>query len=121
MALERTIVLTVEGDRDSDREDLAALTWDLREDLLTLDVADVDHPSAEAPSGAKGSAMEWAQLVVTLAGSAPPLFGVLRGWVGRHPGCSVTLSVGEDRLTLDDLSPDEQRRLYREWLERQGL
>ena len=84
-------------------------------------VDDVEHPEAEAPAGAKGGALEWAQLVVTLAGTrAGPMITALQGWLGRHPRAAVTLEIDGDKLTLDEASAAEQQRLVETFLARHG-
>ena len=83
-------------------------------------VDEVSHPSVPPPPGAKGGAVEWAQLVVTLAGTVPPLIMALQGWLGRHPSAAVTLEIDGDTLTLGEAAPDEQRRLVETFLARHG-
>jgi Effector Associated Constant Component 1 len=112
------IRLHIGGYPDSDAEERADLAWRLREEMLGLGVDKVAHPSTQPPPGAKGGAVEWAQLVVTLAGSAPPLIMALQGWLGRHPSAAVTLEIDGDTLTLGEASPDEQRRLVETFLAR---
>lgn len=121
MQPDRTIILHLAGDEGSDVEEVAQLSWYLRRELLELDVENVEHGSAVVPAGAKGAAFEWAQLVVTMAGTAVPLIGALRGWLGRHRECSVTLEIDGDRLTLSGVDAAEQSRLANAWLERHGI
>jgi hypothetical protein len=73
-----------------------------------------------APEGAKGAGLEWAQLVVTLAGTLPPFIVALQGWLGRHPRAAVTLEIGGDKLSIPDASPAERRRLVETFLARHG-
>jgi hypothetical protein len=121
MDRDRTLTVHVEGDTDSDAEHLAWLSSDLRRDLLELDVEDVRPASRRSPSGAKGTAMEWAELIVTVAAAAPGLFPVIGGWLSRHKGCTLTLEAGGERLRIEGLEAAEQRKLLREWMERHGL
>ena len=116
----REIRVDVVGYRDSDSEERARLALGLQQELLRLPVNDVARPTGILPAGARGSALEWAQLVVTLAGSLPPLIATVRGWVGRHSGVSVTLEIDGDRLTLSDASPMERRELVDAWMQRHG-
>jgi hypothetical protein len=110
----------VAGYPDSDREERADLAWRFREELRDQGIDDVSHPSSSPPPGAKGVGLEWAELVVSLAGTMPPLIMALRGWLGRHPGVAVTLEIDGDRLILDKASPTEQRRLVEAFLDRHG-
>lgn len=111
--------LHVSGYSDSDDAERADLTTRLRADLLARDLA-VSHPAAEAPPGSKGAGLEWAQLVVTLAGTVAPMIAALQGWQGRHPRAALSLEIDGDKLTLEDASPDEQRRLVETFLARHG-
>jgi hypothetical protein len=107
----------VAGYSDSDDEERADLTERLRADLLAYDL-DVSHPAAEAPPGSKGPGLEWAQLLVTLAGTAPAMVAALQGWLGRHPRAAVTLEIDGDKLTLEEASAADQQRLVDTFLAR---
>jgi len=108
------------GYADSDAEERAELTWQLQDDLSRSGVGDVDRPEARAPTGAKGAALEWAQLVVTLAGSMPALVTAVRGWLGRHPGASITLEIQGDQLKLESPTARQQQDLIDAWIARHG-
>jgi hypothetical protein len=110
--------LEVAGYPDSDDEERADLTTRLREEMIEHGVEDVAHPPAEAPAGSKGAGLEWAQLIVTFATTAPALIAALQGWLGRHPRAAVKLEIDGDSLTLDEASPAEQRRLVESFLAR---
>jgi hypothetical protein len=114
------IRLQVVGFPDSDDEERADLAWRLREEMLDRGVDDVSHPSIPAPAGAKGGAVEWAQLVVTLVGTVPPMIMALQAWLGRHPKAAVTLEIDGDKLTLENASDADQRRLVETFLARHG-
>jgi hypothetical protein len=118
--VQRQISVHVAGYEDSDREERAELAWGLSEELRALDVEDVSRPAGQPQIGTKGSALEWAQLVVTLAGSLPPLVGAVRGWLGRHPGAAVSLEIDGDRLELTNVAADERRELIDAWMQRHG-
>ena len=110
----------VQGLPDSDDEEQAELASRLREEMLEQGVEEVAHPDAHAPEGAKGAALEWAQLVVGFAGSVGPLLAALRGWIGRNPDAGITLEIGGDKLTLDKASPADRQRLVEAFLARHG-
>jgi hypothetical protein len=114
------VCVHVEGYADSDPEEQAELAWRLEQELRGLDAEDISRPDAESPAGAKGSAFEWAQLVVTLAGSLPAMVAMLRSWLGRHPQASITLEIDGDRLTLSDPSASERSELIPAWMMRHG-
>jgi hypothetical protein len=111
--------LHVVGYPDSDDVERADLATRLRADLLAHDV-DAAHPQAYAPPGAKGTAFEWAELAVSLAGSVPGMVTALQSWASRHPRATVSLEIEGDTLTLDDASPAERRRLLETFLARHG-
>jgi hypothetical protein len=110
----------VDGYPDSDDEERADLAARLRQEMAEQGVEDVAHPEAVAPEGAKGGALEWAQLVVGLAGTIGPMLTALRAWLGRHPRAAVTLEIDGDTLTLAEASPAEQKRLVETFLARHG-
>jgi hypothetical protein len=114
------VQLHVVGYADSDPAERADLAWRLQHELRPLDVEDVGPAAGQLPAGAKGSALEWAQLVVTLAGSLPPLVAALQGWLGRHPGASITAEIDGDRLTLSEPSASERREVIAAWVARHG-
>ncbi len=110
----------VAGYPDSDAEERADLAGRLREEIAGGVADDVSHPSIRPPPGAKGGALEWAQLLVTMAGTLPPLIMAVQGWLGRHRGAAVTVEIDGDTLTLGEASEAEQRRLVDAFLARHG-
>ena len=112
--------VNVAGYPDSDDEERADLAWRLREELRDRGVDDVSHPEIRPPLGAKGGALEWAQLVVSVASTIPPMIMALQAWLGRHPRAAVTLELDGDKLTLDEASPAERQRLLETFLARHG-
>ena len=113
------IRLDVAGYPDSDDLERADLATRLMEDLRAHDV-NAAHPDAKAPPGSKGAALDWAQLVVTLAGTAPGMIAAVNSWLDRHPGTAVSLEIDDDTLKLEAASPDERRRLVEAFLARHG-
>jgi hypothetical protein len=114
------IQLSVLGYADSDDQERAELTRGLGTHLSAYRIADVSHPPAIAPQGAKGSALEWAQLVVGFSGSLPALIALLRSWQQGHRGASIEIEIDGDRLMLEDPSEAERIKLVDTWLERHG-
>ena len=112
--------LHVAGYTDSDAEERADLAAGLREELTDGLADDVSHPSIRPPPRAKGGALEWAQLLVTMAGSLPPLSMAVQGWLGRLRGAAVTVEFDGETRTLGDASDAEQRRLVEAFLKRHG-
>ena len=114
------IRLQVLGYPDSDDEERADLAWRLREELRANGVDDVSHPETRPPPGAKGAALEWAQLVISLGGTLPSLVMAVQGWFGRHPTAAITLEIDGDKLVLDHATADERQRLVETFLARHG-
>ncbi|MGH2943288.1 MAG: effector-associated constant component EACC1 [Solirubrobacteraceae bacterium] len=118
--MEQQLHLTVSGYPDSDDEERAELAGALRAELLAEAMADVSHPPARGPEGAKGSALEWAQLIVALTGPLPAVVGMIRSWLGRHPGATLTLKLDGDEITIAEPTDSERAALLEAWLSRHG-
>jgi hypothetical protein len=110
-------------DPELDLEQLDTATAALRRELLDLDVEAVERPpGGPAPAGARGSALEVATLLVTLANSEA-LAGVtalLRSWLGGRGTRSVRLRLGDDEIEIDGATPGQQDQLVQAFLERHG-
>jgi hypothetical protein len=114
----RQLALHVEA-RQSDPHHAAELTWDLREELERSQAESIEHAAGTAPDGAKGSAHEWAQLLVTFSGGLPGLIALVRGWADRNDrDAAVTLELDGDRIELSDASPEERKALLDAFLAR---
>jgi hypothetical protein len=107
---------------DSDAEEVAEATLQLRRELLDLDVEAVALQRAgEPPPGTR--AVELAALgalVVTVTQSEllGPVVAVVRAWLAGSPQRSIKLELDGDVLELTAVSSREQRRLTDEWLRR---
>ena len=116
------IILDIHTDSETDVEELAELTTQLREELLELDVETVDLVSVgEKPEKAKAvDPISWGTLLVTLisAGGMNSLINVLQSWLSRHERRSITLKIGDDELEVTGISSKEQQRLMEAWLSR---
>ena len=115
----RELRVRVDPGPDESRQYAADLTWDLKEELRGTDAESVRHVSAAAAEGEKGSAVEWAQLAVTFAGTLPAIVASVQAWLGRKRGVSeITLELDGDTITLRSADPVEQRRLVDAFLAR---
>ena len=119
------LVLSIDAGPDTDVEELAELTQQLRSELLELDVESVDLVRAgEAPERAKaGDPVTWGALLVALTASGgvlTTLVNTLQSWLTRHERRSVTLEIDGDRLEVTGISSQEQQRLIDTWLSRHG-
>jgi hypothetical protein len=111
------------GAEEADDEELAALTAQLRFELLDLDVEGVDNVVVgQAPPGSKGlEPLVIGALLVRLAKSAPVLAGIgatLQSWLSRRSGRTIRLSIDGDEIQVTDLSTADQRRLMEVWIAR---
>lgn len=114
------IRLSVLGLVDSDAAERAHLTREVEHQLSRRGVADVGHPVAIAPPGAKGAALEWTQLVLGFTGSLPALLGFLRSWQQEHGEPSISVEIGGDKITLEEPSTEERSALVDARLARHG-
>jgi membrane-associated two-gene conflict system component 1 (EACC1) len=90
--------------------------------VLAFGARSAEHPQTAEPdpSDAKGSALEWAQLVVTLAGNLPALATFVQGWARDHRGARVRLEVDGDVIELDGAIDARSRQLLEQFLARHG-
>jgi hypothetical protein len=113
------VIVSVDAGEDADAEDVASLSTRLRDALRETDAQSVELPRrGDAPAGAKGEALQWGTLVVTVLSSGA-LTGVVeatREWIGRQKHGSVRIKVGDDELELSSAAPEEQRLVVEEWL-----
>ena len=119
-----TLCVQVAIGSDSDAEEIAEATLQLRRELLDLDVDAVEAPAAGQPppgSRAVDVAALGALLVrlsdTQLLGSVVAAIG---SWLARSSRHSIKLELGGDVLELTGVSSKEQRRLTDEWLARQA-
>jgi Effector Associated Constant Component 1 len=112
------VYIEILGYDDSDAEERAQLAGSLERDLHRSDVERVDHPPVPSADGAKGTALEWAQLIVTVVGSLPPAISTIREWLNRHSGASIALELDGDRLELTGLGHVERDALVELWVRR---
>jgi hypothetical protein len=95
------------------------LTARLARELRALPLERIEHPEgAPPPPNARGSALEWAQLVVTLVGGLPPFVATVMAFVRHNPGSRVVVKIDGDSLTIQGGNSEEQLRLARAWLDR---
>ncbi len=108
-------------DTDADAAELDDAVRGLRGELLELDVEDVERPSGgSAPEGARGPEVALLGTLMVSAGRAgvSALVKTVAGWIGRRPGRSVTLQIGDDSIELTDASAEDQQRLIEAFVAR---
>ncbi|MHB6908291.1 hypothetical protein [Streptomyces sp. DB-54] len=113
--------LVVSGGVDSDQEELAELTSQLRRRLFELDVDDVRtaRSGGEMPEGAKsGELMAVGALAVTLAPTVlRPVLHLVETWMQNRPVRTVKVDVDGRVLELGHASREQQQRLVEAFLE----
>ncbi|ADP82944.1 effector-associated constant component EACC1 [Pseudofrankia inefficax] len=105
------VLIVVDAEDDDERE---TLTAQLRQRLLELDVDDVVPAQGTAgPAGAKaGGAAELGAVVVTAAPLVlDAVVRTVEAWLTSRSARSVRLTVGDDEIELDGVSPQIQRQL----------
>lgn len=116
------ILLNVNIVRDGlDDIEIDAMVRDLKRELEDLPVAFPERPSPRSERGAKGSAMEIGDLIVTLAGTGGVLAGVvssIQAWASRNERRRVKIEVGDDSIELVGVPEEERRAVIAAWLAR---
>jgi hypothetical protein len=120
----RHLTLAVIGGPDTDREELADVTAQLRRRLLELDVDSVGFiRSEDIPAGAKpGDAVTIGALAVATAPTAMrAVLHVVQTWLENRPLCGVKVTIGGDSLELSNASRTEQGELVQAFVDRHTL
>ncbi len=115
------MVLLLEGDADSDQEELDSLTRQLRERLLELEIERAElNRSGTVPDRAKpGEVIAVGALAVTAAPVVlRSVVQTVASWLRNRPVRTASISIGEDRLELRAVSSDDQRALIDAFLAR---
>lgn len=110
----RTALIVLQGAPDSDVDELESLTFELREQLLELDVEDVDPVRQEdAPAGTKiAGTLTVGALAVTVG--IPALrkaLDVLKAWIENRPVRSASVTIGDKTIEIQAASKKDQRSL----------
>jgi len=118
-----TLQLHVGAGEDSDTNEVAELTLQLRQELLELDVEAVETArEGHVPEGAKAvEAIAAGGLIISLVKSAGLLNAVVntvQSWLARRGSRSVKLELDGDVLEVTGISPQQQRDLIKTWIER---
>lgn len=103
----------------NDPEELDRLTDQLRRELLTLPVDQVGRArSGHTETGTKSVDIPTAGALLVTA--APPVIAavvnLLRSWLRRHSDRSITVEVGQNKLSLTAASKDEVEALVEAWV-----
>lgn len=114
------VLLNLNVGSELDAEEKELVTRQLREELMRLDVDGVDFvKSGKAPAKAKGDPITWGTLLLTLAASGgvlTTLIGVVQSWLTRHNQRSISLEVNGNKIDVDDITSEDQKRLIDSWI-----
>jgi hypothetical protein len=116
-----TLSIILDGGPDTDSEELARLTEDLRHRLLELDVEAVDLVRTDdIPIGAKPiDAFSLGALAVTAAaGTAKAVIDLVRAWITTRPVRGAKVTVDGESLELNGASAADLERLARAFIDR---
>lgn len=115
------IHLVIDGEVDTDPEEVSRLTAQLRRRLLELDVTNVEFVrSGEVPEGAKPvDAVAIGALVISAAPAVlQAVVGLVKSWLEAKPVRNAKVTIGGDSIELIGASEVEQERLVRAFIER---
>jgi hypothetical protein len=115
-----TLRIELDAGADADDDELDAVARSLRSDLLELDVDAVARPEAPAPDGARaGGVVALGTLLVTLG---PTMLGsvctTIEDWFKRRGSRRIELEIDGDRIVIDGVSGEDQRRLVETFVAR---
>ena len=113
MAEEQTLALVVHSD-DADDQATDELAQQLRKQLLELDVDAVEPlPDGEAPAGSKAIDLVVIGGLLVRFGPdvAKAVAGVVKAFVQRDAGRTVTLKVGDREISLQAATVEQQDKL----------
>jgi hypothetical protein len=117
------LALELHTSSDTDSEELAALVYRLRSELLELDVDSVVPLTAgEAPDGAKGvELLTLGGLLIEFLLQPEMLTSIVKGvqsWLRRQSENSVKLTLDGDSLEVTGVNSEQQDRLIDLWVAR---
>jgi hypothetical protein len=121
---ELELELQLVGADEDDLERLAELTYQLRRELLELDVEAVSvRPSGPAPAGTKGGdALAIGELLVQVSVAVlPALLASVQSWVSRLGSQKIRIKLGDDEIELSGpMSSAERRALIKAFADRRA-
>lgn len=108
--------MVLEPDQDTDAADGERLGRQLRNELRALDVDEVTTVDGGAPPpGAKGTATDLTEWLVTLSGGGGvfvTVIGTIRAWLGSRAGAhKITVTIDGDTLELSSATAGERAEL----------
>jgi len=114
--------LQLATDEEADPERVAELTYQLRQELLDLDVEEVSvRTEGAAPPGTRGGeALAIGGLLVQVSVAVlPALLAILQSWVSRSASQKVRVKLGDNEIEIDGrMSPAERNALVKTFVDK---
>lgn len=115
------VLLNLNVGSELEAEEKERATRQLREELMGLDVDAIDFVRAgKAPAKAKaGDPITWGKLLLMLVpsgGVLTTIIGAIQSWLTRHNQRSISLEVNGNKIDVDDISSEDQKRLIDSWI-----
>ena len=109
------------GEREAER-----LGRQLRAELTQLDVEAVRPATiTDMPEGAKGGAVDWGSLLVTLSaagGGVTSVIAMAQQWLAQHSAAQrIKITIDNDTIVLDRASAQEREQLISTWVQRHSV
>lgn len=123
MSDHRNLLLVLELEAEADSDEAERLGQQLRAELTQLDVEAVKPASiTDVPQGAKGGAVDWTSLLVTLSAAGGVFTSVIalaQEWLTRHSTAQrIQITIDNDTIMLDRASGNEREQLISTWMRR---
>lgn len=115
------LVAVTLSDDGADAAQLEIATGRLARELNDVDDVQASRARAvPAPPGARGTGLEIAALVVTLADSRALAAAVttVQRWLHWHSSRKISIKIDSDELIIEGVKSDEADELIRAWLSR---
>jgi hypothetical protein len=123
---QRNLLLVLELEPEAGSDDAERLGRQLRSDLSQLDVEAVKPAVVtDVPEGAKGGAVDWGSLLVTLSASGGVFASVIamaKGWLAQHGAAQrIRITIDNDTIVLDRASAQERDELIGAWVRKHSV
>jgi hypothetical protein len=123
MSNQRNLLLVLELEPEAESNETERLGQQLRAELAQLDVEAVEPTTiTDVPEGAKGAAVDWGSLLVTLSatgGVFTTVIALTRDWLARHSAAQrIKITIDNDTVVLDRATTAEREQLIGTWVHR---
>jgi hypothetical protein len=121
MSDQRDLLLVLDLEPEAGPDEAERLGRQLRAELAQLDVEAVKPATiSDVPEGAKGAAVDWGSLLVTLSAAGGVFTSVIaltRDWLARHGAAQrIKITIDGDTIVLDRATTAEREQLIGTWV-----